>query len=61
MKQIHLSLLVASGMIAIALLTIIEAVPEEAAQFAPFLLLSLFPGAWMRGANSCNPVKACKP
>lgn len=61
MKQFHLSLLLAAGMIGIALLAVFEFVPEEVAQYAPFLLLALFPDAWLRAERPCTPVKACKP
>lgn len=57
MKQIQLSLLLAAAMIGIALLAVFEYVPEEVAQYSPFLLLAMFPGAWLRRDCSCNPVK----
>lgn len=57
MKQIHLSLLLAAAMIGIAVLAVFDIVPEEVAQFSPFFLLALFPGAWLRRDCSCNPLK----
>ena len=60
MKQIHLSLLVAAAMIGIAVLAVFEFVPEEVAQFSPFLLLALFPGAWLCSDRSCNLLKKSK-
>ena len=58
MKQIQKSLLLAAVMITVALLAVFEVVPEEVAQFAPFLLLALFPTAWLRAEHPCNPVRA---
>lgn len=60
MKQIHLSLLVAAAMIGIAVLSVYEIVPQEVAQFSPFLLLALFPGAWLSSDRSCNLLKKSK-
>ncbi|NNC53492.1 MAG: hypothetical protein HKO08_10695 [Erythrobacter sp.] len=60
MKQIHLSLLVAAAMIGIAVLSVYEIVPQEVAQFSPFLLLALFPGAWLGSDRSCNLLKKGK-
>lgn len=57
MKQIRLSLLLAAAMIGIALLAVLEYVPEEVAQYSPLLLLALFPGAWLGRDCCCNPVK----
>ena len=58
MKQIQKSLLLAAAMIAVAFLAVFEVVPEEVAQIAPFLLLALFPTAWLGAERPCNPVKA---
>lgn len=61
MKQIHKALLLAAAMIGVGLLSIFDFVPEEVAQFAPFALLALFPGAWLVGNRcSCNPFKRSK-
>ena len=57
MKQIHLSLLLAAAMMTIALLSVYDVVPQEFAQFSPFLLLALFPAAWLRDRKSCNLLK----
>ncbi|MBX7541649.1 hypothetical protein [Qipengyuania sphaerica] len=57
MKQYRAPLLLAFAMIGIAVLSIFEIVPAEVAQYAPFLLLVLFPGAWLRDRNSCNLLK----
>ena len=57
MKQYRAPLLLAFAMIAIALLAVFEIVPEEVAQFSPFLLLALFPTVWLRRSCACNPVK----
>ena len=58
MKQIYYALLLASAMIGIALLSVFDFIPEGAAQWSPFLLLALFPGAWLRSDCSCNLLKA---
>ena len=48
-------------LIGIALLSVVDIVPEEIAQFAPFALLALFPGAWLVGnRRNCNPFKRSK-
>lgn len=60
MKQIHLSLLVAAAMIGVAVLSVYEIVPQEVAQFSPFLLLALFPGAWLGSDRSCSLLKKSK-
>lgn len=55
MKQIQKALLLAAAMIGIAVLAVFDIVPEEIAQFAPFALLALFPGAWLGGSkDKCN-------
>ena len=54
MKQFSAPLLLAFAMIGVALLSVFEYVPEEVAQYSPFLLLALFPHAWLRGEPSCN-------
>ena len=61
MKQIHASLLLAASIIGIALLTVAGIVPQEAAQIAPFLLLALFPGAWLHRDRSCSLLKRVRP
>lgn len=61
MKQIQQALLLAAAMIGIALLSVVDIVPEEIAQFAPFALLALFPGAWLVGnRRNCNLFKRSK-
>ena len=56
MKQIHKALLLAAAMIGVALLAVVELVPQDVAQFAPFALLAMFPGAWLtRNRCSRNP------
>lgn len=60
MKSYYAPLLLASAMIGIALLAVFEYVPEEVAQYSPFLLLALFPAAWLRRDRSCNPLKRNK-
>ena len=57
MKQYCAPLLLALAMIGIALLSVFEYVPEEVAQYSPFLLLALFPHAWLRSERSCNLLK----
>ena len=57
MTQTTKALLLASAMIGIALLAVFEIVPEEVAHYSPFLLLALFPGAWLRDRKSCNLLK----
>ena len=57
MKPYRAPLLLALAMIGIALLSVFEYVPEEVAQYSPFLLLALFPHAWLRGERSCNLLK----
>ena len=50
-------LFLALAMIGIAALSVMESVPQAFAQFAPFLLLALFPAAWLRRDPACNPMK----
>ena len=57
MTQTTKALLLASAMIGIALLAVFEIVPEEVAHYSPFLLLALFPSAWLRDRKSCNLLK----
>ncbi len=54
MKQVHKALLLAAAIIGIAFLAVLGIVPKEAAQFAPFALLAIFPGVWLRTGRSCN-------
>ena len=54
MTQTKLAILLATAMIAIALLSVVDILPEEAAQYAPFLLLVMFPNAWLRGDTACR-------
>lgn len=56
MTQTQKALLLAAAMIGIALLAVFDIVPEEVAQFAPFLLLALFPSVWLRRGRSCSAV-----
>lgn len=58
MKQYRAPLLLAFAMIGIAVLSVFDIVPEEFAQFSPFLLLALFPAVWLRRDCSCNPLKS---
>ncbi len=57
MKHYRAPLLLAAAMIGIAMLSVFEFVPEEVAQYSPFLLLALFPHAWLRDRKSCNLLK----
>ncbi len=57
MKQFVAPLLLASAMIGIALLAVLDIVPETLAQFAPVALLALFPSVWMGRAGCCNFAK----
>ena len=57
MKQYRAPLLLAFAMIGIAFLSVFEIVPQEVAQYSPFLLLALFPHAWLRSERSCNLLK----
>ena len=54
MKQIHRALILAAAMIGIALLAVAGIVPEVVAQYSPFVLLALFPKAWLGSARSCT-------
>lgn len=53
MRQLIPALLLASAMIAIAVLAVFEVVPEKAAQFAPLVLLALFPRIWLGNDRRC--------
>lgn len=53
MRQLIPALLLASAMIAIAVLAVFELVPEKAAQFAPLVLLALFPRIWLGSDRRC--------
>jgi len=53
MTEIHKALALATAMIAIALLAVLDIIPEQFAQFAPIALLALFPSAWM-GRGNCR-------
>ena len=57
MKQYRAPILLASAMIGIAVLSMLDIVPQEVAQYSPFLLLALFPHAWLRSERSCNLLK----
>ena len=48
------ALLLAAAMIGIALLAIVDVVPEETAQFAPLALLAIFPQAWLGRSRVCG-------
>ena len=52
------ALMLAAAMIGVAFLAVFDFIPEEVAQFAPFLLLALFPSAWLGSCNSCPGVGA---
>ena len=57
MTQTKKSLMLAAAMIGIAILAVFDIVPEKFAQFAPLLLLALFPGVWLRRGNGCSVAK----
>ena len=61
MTQTQRALLLAAAMIGIAFLAVFEFVPEEVAQFSPFLLLALFPSVWLGRGRACDHVadEAC--
>ena len=48
------ALLLAATMIGIALLAIVDVVPEETAQFAPLALLAIFPQVWLGRSRVCG-------
>ena len=48
------ALLLAAAMIGIALLAILDVVPEETAQFAPLALLAIFPQVWLGRSRVCG-------
>jgi hypothetical protein len=54
MTQIQKALLIASAMIGIALLAVFDIVPEEFAQWAPLVLIAIFPSAWMGRPKKCG-------
>ena len=56
MKRIHLALMLAASMIAIAALAAASGVPDEVAFVVTFLPLALFPNIWMRPCRPCNPL-----
>lgn len=49
------ALVLASAMIVIAMLAVLEVVPAEAAQFAPIGLMVFIP--WVLGDHSCRKVR----
>lgn len=49
------ALVLASAMIVIAMLAVLEVVPAEAAQFAPIGLMVFIP--WVLGEHSCRKVR----
>lgn len=53
MKLRNQALLVAFGMIAIAILAVFEIVPEEVAQFTPLAVFALFPQMIGRKRGRC--------
>ncbi|MDZ4306318.1 hypothetical protein [Allopontixanthobacter sp.] len=57
MTQIQKALLLASGMIALAVLAVFDVVPEEFAQFGPIALLAIFPSLWLGKSRGCWPWK----
>ncbi len=57
MTQIHKALLLAAAMIGIALLAVFDIVPEEFAQWAPLVMLALFPSAWMGSGRTCGAAR----
>ena len=48
------ALLLAAAMIGIALLAMVDVVPEETAQFAPLALLAIFPQVWLGRSRVCG-------
>lgn len=57
MKQIHKALLLASAMIFIALLAVLDIIPQAYAQYAPLALIALVPSAWMGTDRRCRMQK----
>ncbi len=54
MNQIQKALLLASAMIALAVLAVFDFVPQEFAQFGPIALLAIFPSIWLgKSRNRC--------
>lgn len=58
MQQIQKALLLAAAMIAVAVLAVIGIIPQAIAQWAPFALLAIFPGAWL-GTDRRRDLKGC--
>lgn len=54
MTPIHKALLLAAAMVGIALLAVIDIIPESFAQWAPFALLAVFPSAWIGSRRYCS-------
>lgn len=54
MSQFHKALLLAAAMIGIAVLAILDIIPQEWAQYAPVALVSLFPSVWMGKQSRCS-------
>lgn len=54
MPQIQKALLLAAAMIGIAVLAVLDIVPQEWAQYAPIALIALFPSAWMGKNRGCG-------
>ena len=48
------AMLLAGGMITIAVLAVFDIVPEEIAQYAPLALLAIFPTAWLSRRDTCS-------
>lgn len=60
MRQIQKALLLASAMLGLASLAVLEIVPEWMGQFGPVALLALFPGAWLGRGRACGPNRGKK-
>lgn len=54
MTQIQKALILASAMLGLASLAVLEIVPEWVGQFGPIALLALFPGAWIGHGRGCG-------
>lgn len=54
MKTYLPAITLAAAMIAVAGLSVFDLAPKEVARYSPFLLLALFPGAWLRADHSCS-------
>lgn len=53
MRRYLAPLALAALMMAVAALSILDIVPEQAAQFAPMALLAMFPRVWLGSGRRC--------